>query len=416
MRLLFVVQRYGREVAGGAELACRLTATHLTARGHEVHVLTSRARSYVDWADHYPAGDEEVDGVVVHRLGVDRPRDDRRFGELNRRAAYGPTPAALPLQREWMRAQGPSLPGLGPWLAREAAGFDVAGFWTYLYRTTADGLPVAAAHTPTVLHPTAHDEPPLRLALFDRLVRRADALVCLTPEEQALLRGRFGRLRHTAVVGLGTDLDPPVGDPAAFRARHGLGDAPYLVCVGRIDPAKGTDELTSFFAAHKAARPGPLKLVLVGEPVRPLPPHPDVILTGWVDEAERRAAVAGALALVQPSYFESFSLVLVEAWAQGAAALVQGRCAVLAGHARRSGGALPYEGYAQFSAAVDWLQEDPGLAARLGAAGRAYVERECDWDRLVDRYERLLRVVATRSPRAVSRGGVRLTWAAPTGA
>lgn len=416
MRLLFVVQRYGAEVAGGAELACRLTATHLAARGHEVHVLTSRARSYVDWADHYPAGDEELDGVVVHRLGVDRPRDDRRFGELNRRAVYGRKPAALALQREWMRAQGPSLPELAPWLAREAAGFDAAGFWTYLYRTTWDGLPVAAARTTTVLHPTAHDEPPLRLPMFEGLVRRPDALVCLTPEEQALLHRRFGALPPTAVVGLGTDLDPPAGDPAAFRAAHGLGDDPYLAYVGRVDPAQGTDELVSFFAAHKAARPGPLRLVLVGDPVRPVEPHPDVVVTGWVGEAERRAAVTGALALVQPSYFESFSLVLVEAWAQGAAALVQGRCAVLAGHARRSGGALPYEGWAEFSSAVDWLLDDPDLAPRLGRAGRAYVEREYDWDRVVDRYERMLRVVVTRSPRGVSRAGVRLTWAAPTGA
>jgi glycosyltransferase involved in cell wall biosynthesis len=415
VRLLFVVQRYGREVAGGAELACRLTATRLAARGHEVHVLTSRARSYVDWADHYPAGDEDIDGVAVHRVGVDRPRDDRLFGELNRRATYGHEPVALPLQREWMRAQGPSLPGLRPWLAREAAGFDVAGFWTYLYRTTWDGLPVAAARTPTVLHPTAHDEPAMRLPMFQRLARRPDALVFLTPEEQALFRRRFGTRQHAAVVGLGTDLHPARGDPARFRAAHGLGDAPYLVCVGRIEPGKGTDELVAFFAAYKAARPGPLKLVLVGEAVRPVERYPDVVVTGWVGEADRRAAVAGALALVQPSYFESFSLVLVEAWAQATAALVQARCAVLAGHARRSGGAVPYDGFAEFAAAVDWLLEDPGLRERLGRAGRAYVEREYAWGRVLDRYERVLRVVSTRSPRAVSRSGVRLTWAAPAG-
>lgn len=415
MRLLLVVQRYGREVAGGAELACRLVATRLAARGHEVHVLTSRALSYVDWADHYPAGDEEVDGVVVHRLGVDRPRDDRRFSALNARAAYGRHPVALPLQREWMRAQGPSLPGLRPWLAQESAGFHVADFWTYLYRTTWDGLPVAAARTPTVLHPTAHDEPPLRLSIFDALFRLPDAVVCLAPEERDLLQERFRLRCHTTVVGLGTDVAPDPGDPAAFRERFGLGDSPYLVYVGRIDPGKATDELVSWFAALKTRRPGPLKLVLVGDPVRPVDPHPDVVVTGWVAEADRRAAVAGSVAFVHPSYFESFSLALVEAWALGAPALVQGRCAVLAGHARRSGGGIPYVGYAEFEAAVEWLQEDPDLRARLGAAGRAYVAAECDWDHLLDRYERVLRVVSTASPRAVSRSGVRLTWAPPAG-
>src|SRR5439155_10417933 len=85
MRLLFVVQRYGHEVAGGAELHCRQFATILAERGHDVEALTSCATSYVDWANFYPAGSAEVDGVLVHRLPVPVPRDDRVFGPLNGR-------------------------------------------------------------------------------------------------------------------------------------------------------------------------------------------------------------------------------------------------------------------------------------------------------------------------------------------
>ena len=39
MRLAFVVQRYGAEVAGGAEALCRSTARALAERGDEVEVL-----------------------------------------------------------------------------------------------------------------------------------------------------------------------------------------------------------------------------------------------------------------------------------------------------------------------------------------------------------------------------------------
>ena len=46
-------------------------------------------------------------------------------------------------------------------------------------------------------------------------------------------------------------------------------------------------------------------------------------------------------------------MVLTESFAQRRPALVQRRCAVLEGHARRSGGALPYSGFAEFEAAVD---------------------------------------------------------------
>ena len=151
MKLLFVVQRYGEEVAGGAEAACRELAWRLAARGHEVHALTSCALSYVDWANHFPQGDSEINGVIVHRLEVARLREDRFFGPLNSRAVWDPKPTPLFLQAEWMRMQGPDVPGLAPWLEQHAAEFDVVTFVTYLYQTTWVGLPVAAGLAPTIL-------------------------------------------------------------------------------------------------------------------------------------------------------------------------------------------------------------------------------------------------------------------------
>src|SRR5579862_2227277 len=98
MRILFAVQRYGTEVAGGAEAACRELAWRLAARGHEVHVVTSCAQSYVDWANAYPEGDTTIDGVTVHRLAVAHARDNRFFGPLNGRAVWGHKPNPLFLQ------------------------------------------------------------------------------------------------------------------------------------------------------------------------------------------------------------------------------------------------------------------------------------------------------------------------------
>ena len=135
----------------------------------------------------------------------------------------------------------------------------------------------------------------------------------------------------------------------------------------------------------------------MGDPVLPLDTHPDVISTGFVSEAAKRTAMRDAIALVHPSYFESFSLVLCEAWVQRTAALVQGRCAVLAGQARRSGGAIPYTGFAQFEAAIDRLWADPPLRTRLGLAGRRYVEQRYRWEDVLDRYESFLATVLSGS-------------------
>jgi glycosyltransferase involved in cell wall biosynthesis len=392
VRLLFVVQRYGPEVFGGAEVFSREFATRMAGRGHDVDVVTSCAVSYVDWANVYEPGTSSLAGVTVHRLPVDRPRDNVLFNGLNVRVNAGTRPTPLHLQRAWMDLQGPHLPELPGWLEEHAGSYDAAVFYTYLYWSTWAGLAAAGRHVPTVLHPTAHDEPPLYLALYDLMFRLPDALGYLTPEEAALVGGRFRLRRPNVTTGVGVELSPG-GDEHRFRRQFGLGDEPYLLYVGRLDPHKGTEELASFFAAYKARHPGPLKLVFMGEPIRPIERHDDIVVTGFVGEDVKQDGLAGCLALMMPSYFESFSIVRLEAWVHRKAAIVQGNCDVLLGQARRSGGALPYRSFGEFEAAVELLVDDEDLRHRLGAAGRRYTEEHYDWDVVLGRYERFLEAV-----------------------
>jgi glycosyltransferase involved in cell wall biosynthesis len=173
-----------------------------------------------------------------------------------------------------------------------------------------------------------------------------------------------------------------------------------LIFLGRIDPGKGSDEIYRYFVEYKRQIPSDLALVIVGEPVTHLEPHPDVILTGFVDEQTKMDALASATVFVQPSYFESFSLALCEAWVCRRPALVQGRCEVLAGQARRSGGAIPYTSYSDFAEALDRLLGDADLRDRMGEAGRKYVLANYQWDELLARYEAFLSSVIERYPEA----------------
>lgn len=396
MRLLFAVQRYGAEVLGGAERACRDYATRMAARGHDVEVVTSRATSYVDWADVYPEGDEQDGAVTVHRFSVRAPRDHRFFGPLHERVVWGRPQPAYHVQRVWNRMQGPDLPALPEWLREHAARFDVVIFFTYLYPHTADGLAAVTGLVPTVLHPLAHDEPPFALAVFDSVFQLADAFAFLTEEEQTLVEHRFGLQRASIITGVGIDLDAldrAASDGAAFRRHVGIGDRPYLLYVGRIDASKGALELVDAYRTYRARHADAPLLVMLGELVSELTPTEGVVVTGALDEGLKDAALAGCLALVQPSYFESFSIVLCEAWAHRRPAIVQGRCEVLRGQARRSGGAIPYAGYGELEGAIELLVGDPALADELGAAGRAYVERRYDWNDLLQRYEGFLATV-----------------------
>ena len=89
MKLLYLVQRYGPQVVGGSEAACRAFAEQLAQRGHEVDVLTSCAKRYTDWANELPPGTSEEAGVTVHRLPVVKPRDEE-FWPYNHWTVVGP--------------------------------------------------------------------------------------------------------------------------------------------------------------------------------------------------------------------------------------------------------------------------------------------------------------------------------------
>ena len=386
MKLLFCNQAYGEKAFGGSETYSRMMAEHMAARGHEVHVVTSCAVTYFDWADYYEPGESELNGVKVHRFRVDKPRDHELFGALGPRICNAPRGMPLYAQEQWLKIQGPYMPGFEEWVWDNALNYDAALFFTYLYYPTVKGLPLTSGRIPTILHPLAHDESQFYFSIFDSLFKLPTGYVFLADEEEQLMHRRSAPSAMSSTLGIGVDLDVK-GDASRFRQQYNLGDDPYIVCVGRLDPSKGSVELYDYFCAYKERHPSPLKLVLVGEPVRPVDPHPDVITTGFVPSQTKYDAFAGALVSMHPSYFESFSIVLTEAWAQSRPAMVNGHCNVLEGQAKCSQGAFAYRNFKEFESGLDILVEDESARNTLGRNGRIYVENKYEWNHVMHHYE-----------------------------
>jgi glycosyltransferase involved in cell wall biosynthesis len=253
---------------------------------------------------------------------------------------------------------------------------------------------------PVVFHPYAHDELPLRLPIYAPLFEQSAGVVFQVEEERRLCEGRFEIAAHRSItLGLGVE-SPGPGSAADAAAAIGIGDRPYLLCLGRVDDGKGVGLLADWFAAYKARRPGPLALVFAGPVVHAPQPHPDIVVTGVVDDAHRWGLLRGATAHVSPSANESFSFVTLEAWTVGVPVVVNGRCAVTRGHCERSGGGVWFDGYAEFEAIVDRLARDPELRARLAERGAAYVERSYRWPDVARRYEAFLEACASVGSRA----------------
>jgi glycosyltransferase involved in cell wall biosynthesis len=226
--------------------------------------------------------------------------------------------------------------------------------------------------------PTAERDPALGLSMLKPIFRGVRAVMYNSPEERALIGAIAGNGDVPGVVvGVGSDI-PDAVEPARARQKFGLRNR-YVIYVGRIDANKGCAELFDFFTRYTDLSTEPLDLVLIGTPVLAIPAHPRIRHLGYTSDRDKFDTMAGAEALVMPSFYESLSMVALEAWALGRPVLANARCDVLLGQCLRSNAGLYYETAADFAGALDVLLEDAPLAAALGRNGREYFARHYSW-------------------------------------
>jgi glycosyltransferase involved in cell wall biosynthesis len=214
------------------------------------------------------------------------------------------------------------------------------------------------------------------------------------------------------VVGVGSDIIERT-DAARFRRIHKI-RGPFALYVGRIDANKGCGELFAHFQRYAAAFPRGLDLVLIGSAVMDVPAHPRIHPLGFLEDRDKFDALAASDLLIMPSYFESLSMVALEAWAMGKPVLANGRCDVLRGQCIRSNAGLYYDSYEEFVESLYALESNGPLNARLGRNGRDFFKRHYAWPvierKYLDLFERLKKddagAASTGSrPAAASLGG-----------
>lgn len=389
MKLACVIHRFGAEIAGGSEGHCRQIAEHLAA-AHDVTVVTTTAHDHVTWANHYPAGESKIGPLRVVRFPVERPRDLHRFRDISDHVfSDRGSPAE---EEQWFRENGPYAPALLAFLDQHARDYDLLLFWSYRYYDAYFGLPLAADRA--ILLPTAEEDPLIRLDALDSYFARPRGYLFLTPEEEALVGNWAPSTTPRRIIGCGLD-EPAAIDRSRLEAL-GLRD-PYILYLGRIDPNKGCDKLIRYFVQCVAnpvnpanlANPVNPVLVMAGPANMAVPQHPSIRVLGFVDNATRDALLANARVLIMPSPYESLSMVLLEAWNHATPVLVNARCAVLKGQVLRADGGLYYQSAMEFAGALEYLLTHRDESARLGAQGRAYVDREYRWPTVMAKIESL---------------------------
>ena len=372
-RVAIVVQRCHEDVVGGSETLAWHYA-QLLSHAYEVDVLTTTAIDTSVWANTLPAGTELKDSVNILRFPVTIGRGvywsllhKRLLEELG---PFAPTrtqevpqlPWSIALQEDLIRHQGPYSAPLLRYINEHWHDYRALIFITYLYPTTYFGLQQIPAGR-ALFAPTLHDELPAYLPAYKYSAQHARELVWLTAAEARVGQKLWGNLRGRVVsMAIDTQLREPRWMPA-----------PYILYSGRVDPNKGCRQLFDYFIRYKQMRPSSLRLVITGKDDIPVPVRDDIEFRGFVTAEEKFRLMAGARLFVNPSPNESFSIVTLEAMAQGAPALVSSVSTVLADHIKDSGAGRVFSDYESFAHALDQICSTDETRARMGQLGRDYV-------------------------------------------
>jgi len=106
---------------------------------------------------------------------------------------------------------------------------------------------------------------------------------------------------------------------------------------------------------------------------------------GFVSEEDKFAGIMGSKFVINPSRYESLSIILLEAFLCKKVVLVNGLSEVLKGHCLKSNGGLWYENEDDFLEAFNLLENDCLLREKLAVNGYEYVTNNYRWELVTSR-------------------------------
>jgi len=375
MKVAIVMPRFGEHLSGGAELLGRWFAERLSERGDVVDVFTTCATDNIHWRNDVEPGTEQYGRVRVMRFPLG-PRDTDLFNELDATMRQG-FDLGDDMELVWLRNHAASEE-LEDELYSRADDYDVILALPYLFGTTY--FAYETCPDKTVLIPCLHDEPAAHTRFVRRMLSEVRGIIFNSDAEARLARRLVPTLAPWATVGVGVERNE---EPAPKGRRRP--SAPSILYVGRREVHKNYPLMVEYFTRYKARRPSDLQLVFAGGAGGPLPERDDVAYVepdwGTLD------VYRDATIFCHPGVNESFSIVLLQAWLAETPAIVHAECDPTREHCERSNGGLWFRSYPEFETILDRLLASPDLCAKLGANGRAYVEREFSWDAVLKRFD-----------------------------
>ncbi|MET7770324.1 glycosyltransferase family 4 protein [Nocardia sp. NPDC005366] len=240
--------------------------------------------------------------------------------------------------------------------------------------------------------------------------KNTDVVTYVSKYTRGRFASAFGPTAALEYLPPGVDTEAFRPDPAAraeLRARYGLGDRPTVLCLSRLVPRKGQDALIVAMREIRERVDGAVLVIAGGGPyeqkLRGLAAATgvaeDVVFTGRVPSAELAAHHTIADVFAMPCRtrgagldVEGLGIVYLEASATGVP-VVAGKSGgapetVIEG---KTGHVVDGRDVRHIANAIVDILSDRDAAAKMGAAGRDFVEQQWRWDSLGARLRHLLR-------------------------
>ena len=346
-RIGLVVQRYGEDINGGAELYTRMVAEKL-CQYYQLEVLTTTAKDFKKWRNEYQPGVETIHNVLVRRfktivLSKINFKKSRRFilktSILQRICRFFNCLDFLEKHCSWFKLsqknidywfkrQGPYCPDLIAYL--EQHDYDCLIFFTYLFYPTMVGL--EKYKHKAILVPFAHNEPLMFSLPYKNLFSLPQYILFCTNSEKKFVTTHFSNcIKNTAVAGIGLN-DLELGN---HELPQSLAPQKYFVYIGRIVKGKGCGFMIEKYInfIHNNPNYADYKLILIGKKtMKKNYHHPNLFFTGFISNSLKNYYLKNSVALINPSPYESLSFVVLEAMQAGVPIIINKQCDVLYEH------------------------------------------------------------------------------------
>lgn len=400
--IAFLVMRYGVEINGGAEYHCKMLAERLTPF-YNVTVLTTCVKNYITGKNEYQEGDEVINQVLVRRFIADPSNREHEweYAKKSKRAykwrrflyklrLLTPISYFVPV---WTYKREMELKRMrcSVFYSTKLFSFikDKKDDYKVIIAFSSDFplLYFAALYAPerTIAIPTMHYATDSFRSIQTFVFSKIAYVGFNTTAEQKLARNLIGKsIAPNGIISVGIET-PLASDWEETKAKFNLPER-YLLYVGRVDSGKLYHVIDYFLNYKNKYSDSTLKFVLVGGIFTEKVQNPDVIYTDFVSEEEKTCILEHATLVINPSRFESLSLILLEAMNRSKAMLVYGGCAVLKEHCEKShNAALYYYKEKDFMSQLHKMETSDLLRERMGALGKRYVEENYNWDVIMKR-------------------------------